>query len=282
MERDIKVIFENGVFKELFLQFIHYKQSLGFQYGLSIQTNLQRLNSRLNEFQLDTPRLTKEIAESLGSKRSYEAPATQQKRISLLRHFAEFLNDMGYEAYVYPINYNVKWSDCFAPYIFSHEQINSIFLAADLLKPMKVSPTFHLVWPTFLRVLYGCGLRLSETLKLRTIDVDLDAGIIYVNKSKKGTSRYVPMSVSLRKCCLKYAQKINLTNSEYFFPAPGKDRYSINAAFSQIKKIYAKAGIPHLSNGRLPRVHDLRHTYCCHALEQMQKMGLISTMHCLS
>lgn len=274
MERKSEVVFDDGVFKELFLQFISYKQGLGFQYGYVVQSNLQRLNSRLNKFQLDAPRLTKEIVEELGGRRSHEAPATQQKRISLLRHFAEFLNNMGYEAYVYPINYSVKWIDCFAPYIFSHNQIKSIFAAADSLSPAKVSPTLHLVWPAYLRVLYGCGLRLSEALGLKTADMDLDAGIIYIDKSKKGTSRYVPMSASLTKYCSEYALKNNLTDSEYFFPAPSKNQYSVNAAFEQIKRIYGKAGIPRLSNGQLPRVHDLRHTYCCHALEQMQENGL--------
>jgi len=268
-----KAVFEDGVFKELFLTFIKYKQGLGFQYGHAIQANLRRLNVQLNEFQLHMPILTKEIVESLCSKRPHEAPATQQKRVSLLRHFAEFLNEMGYEAYVYPANYSVKWIDCFAPYIFNHEQINNIIMAADSLKPLKASPTYHLVWPAFIRVLYGCGLRLSEGLELKTIDVDLDAGIIYIDKSKKGTSRFVPLSASLTKYCREYALKMNLTDSKYFFPSPRKTRYSVNAAFGQIKKVYAKAGIPHLSNGRLPRIHDLRHAYCCHALEQMQEKG---------
>jgi integrase/recombinase XerD len=267
------VSLKNGVFKELFLQFLQYKQGLGFQYGYSVQSCLIRINSNLNEWQLESPVLTKDMVESIVARRPAEAPATQQKRACLLRHFAEFMNDMGYEAYVYPAFYNVKWIDCFAPYIFSQSQMQSIFSAADLLEPIKWSPLYNLVWPAVIRMLYGCGLRISEALELKTVNVDLERGTLYVDKSKMGTSRYVPMSASLTKYCSEYAEKVNLSTCEYFFPSPSNGRYSVNAAFIQIKKIYYMAGIPRLSNGQLPRIHDLRHTFCCHALEQMQTNG---------
>lgn len=139
------VSFKDGVFKELFLQFIQYKQGLGFQYGHSIQSYLLRINSSLNEWQLESPILTKDMVECIVVRRSGEAPATQQKRASLLRHFAEFMNDMGYQAYVYPAFYNVKWIHCFVPYIFSQSQLQSVFSAADSLKPIKRSPLYDLV-----------------------------------------------------------------------------------------------------------------------------------------
>lgn len=122
-------------------------------------------------------------------------------------------------------------------------------------------------------MLYGCGLRLSEALDLKTVNVDLAKGTLYVDKSKMSTSRYVPMSPSLAKYCSEYAEKANLFIHEYFFPSPSNGRYSANAATTQIKKIYSLAGIPRLSNGQLPRIHDLRHTFCCHALEHMQANG---------
>jgi integrase len=212
--------------------------------------------------------------EKLSERRSEETPATQFKRVSLLRHFAQFLNDMGIDAYITPSNYSVKLVDGFAPYIFSYEQVKSIFSAADSLPPKKISPYYHFVWPAFIRVLYGCGLRLSEALSLRTIDVNLINGIIYVDKSKKGTSRYVPMSATLTEYCIKYAHAVYLEKQLYFFTAPDGGRYSATTAYSTIKGIYERALIPRLSNGLLPRIHDLRHSFCCHALEQMQAKNL--------
>ena len=269
---DSNVIFEESAFSEYFNQFVSYKQGLGFRYGYPVQCNLSQLNKQLIE--LKATGLDRCVVEKISERRPGEAPGTQLKRISLLRHLAQFLNDMGIEAYIAPTSYCVKWIDCFSPYIFSHEQIQSIFAAADSIPHKKTSPCYHLVWPSFIRVLYGCGLRLSEALSLRAVDVDLSDGIIYVDKSKKGTSRYVPMSTTLTEYCVIYANAVQIKDHTYFFPAPDGGRYHVNTAYARIKNIYEQARIPKLSNGLLPRVHDLRHTFCCHALEKMQAANL--------
>jgi integrase len=84
------------------------------------------------------------------------------------------------------------------------------------------------------------------------------------------------MSASLLRYCGLYAErmKIDMNGNCYFFPAPDGGRYGINTAQSAIKKIYTIAGIPHMSNGRLPRIHDVRHTFSCHSLEMIQQQGL--------
>lgn len=276
-EREYTTTFDDGIFKELFLKFIQYKRGLGFKYGSEVESALSLINTKLNSYHIETLRLSKEIVVKLAERIPHEASATQAKRIGYLRHFAVFLNNMGYDAYVYPQLYNVKSDNGFSPYIFSHEQISAIISASDSLKYTANSPHYHMVWPAFVRVLYGCGLRLSEALRLRIKDIDLENGVLYIEKSKKNTSRYVPMSASLLQYCGFYVNsiKIDMMNDNgYFFPAPDGGRYGINTAQSAIKKIYTIAGIPRMSNGRLPRVHDIRHTFSCHSLEMIQQQGL--------
>lgn len=265
--------FEQGCFSNLFEQFIKYKQSLGFKYGYHTQKVLVQLNRELNRMETGKTVLTRNAVESLASHHNDEAPATQAKRAALLRHFAEFMVDMGYEAYIYPIHCSRITYDSFDPYIFTHEQMAAIIQASDSLRPTSESPRYHFVWPAFMRVLYCCGLRLSEAVNLRVADVDLDNGILYIGKSKNGTSRYVPVSNSLQKYLQKYAMDAALTENEdtYFFPAPDGGHYHKNTAYERIKSFYQSAGIPKLGNGRFPRIHDVRHTYSCHALEMMQQ-----------
>lgn len=275
IEKEYTVTFEDGIFKELFLKFIQYKRGLGFKYEREIEYALSRLNKKLNSYDIELPRLPKEVVEKLAERIPSETSATQVKRIGFLRHFAIFLNNMGYQAYVYPKLYNVKYDSGFSPYIFSHDQIAAIISASDSLRCSVKSPKYHMVWPAFVRVLYGCGLRLSEALRLQVKDVDLKNGVLYIEKSKKNTSRYVPMSISLTQYCVFYAErmKIDMDGNGYFFPAPDNGRYAIYTSRSAIKKIYAQAGIPHMSNERLPRVHDIRHTFSCHSLEMIQQQG---------
>jgi integrase len=239
IEKEYAVTFGDGVFKELFLKFIQYKKGIGFKYGREVESALSKLNNKLNAYHMETLQLPKEIVEKLAERIPSEASATQAKRIGFLRHFAIFLNNMGHEAYVYPQLYNVKSNSSFSPYIFSYEQISAIVSASDSLGCSAKSPKHHIVWPAFVRVLYGCGLRLSEALRLQTKDIDLKNGVLYIEKSKKNTSRYVPMSKSLMQYCINYAvrMKLDMDNNGYFFPAPDNGKYGINTARYAIKKL---------------------------------------------
>ena len=56
--------------------------------------------------------------------------------------------------------------------------------AADNLPVRNNAPTRHLVIPAVIRLLYCCGFRIGEVLRLRVKDVDLDTGIITVHNGK--------------------------------------------------------------------------------------------------
>lgn len=45
-----------------------------------------------------------------------------------------------------------------------------------------------------LRLIYGCGLRISEAIKLRVGDVDLQTGVLLIRAAKFNKDRYVPMA----------------------------------------------------------------------------------------
>jgi site-specific recombinase XerD len=159
-DRKRTIEFEDGVFKDLWLQFIQYKRDSGFKYSDSPEYTMRVLNRNLNTYNLNTPCLTKEMVEQLAAKKANESRITQSKRISILRHFALFMIHMGLAAYVYPIKYKANDRSSFVPYIFTRDQIKAIFTAADSLKPLPKHPRYHLVYPTLVRILYGCGLRI--------------------------------------------------------------------------------------------------------------------------
>ena len=55
--------------------------------------------------------------------------------------------------------------------------------------------------PLLFRMLYGCGLRISEALALLKSDVDLKDGVLHIRHGKNDRERIVPMSVSLTEEC---------------------------------------------------------------------------------
>lgn len=123
-------------------------------------------------------------------------------------------------------------------------------------------------------MLYGCGLRVSEALCLKCEHVDLDNGILIIMNGKNNVSRLVPVSESLRWYLTMYDSKVERAENPYFFPALRNERYSPTTILNQFRRLQEKVGIPRLRNGQYPRIHDLRHTFSVHALEQMIHRGM--------
>ena len=144
----------------------------------------------------------------------------------------------------------------------------------------SMAPRRHLIMPVLFRVLYCCGLRANEALKLKGEDVDLQQGILTIRNSKNGKTRYVPMSAELTKVCADYdkTRLVGPPGSDWFFAAPDGGRYDIRAIYDTFRTLLWKAGISHGGRGKGPRLHDFRHpnvkpktqTFSRHTFESIQ------------
>lgn len=123
----------------------------------------------------------------------------------------------------------------------------------------------HLALPVIFRILYGCGLRVSEVVGLRYKDVNLEDGILTIRKAKTDRDRYIPLSDSVKEACISYADKIWWEkDSDFFFPAPDKTMLSPMTVYQRYRRYLEVAGISHGGKGQGPRLHDIRHPYVKH------------------
>lgn len=264
------------IYRDIALEYVDYKQSLGFKYSYAEQSKINRMLRFIYAHSKSDPilALQPELVKAYAKKRDNESARTLHTRQSHIRQFALFLNLRGISAFVYPKEL-VKVSKSFVPYIFTKDEMNRIFQEADAIKPNKnkfINTPY--IYPAVIRMLYGSGLRVSEALALKCEHVDLDNGILVVMKGKNNVSRLVPVSESLRQYLSIYNSKVVRMGNPYFFPALHLERYAPITIRNQFKMLEEKAGIPQLSTGRYPRVHDLRHTFSVHALEQMIRKGM--------
>jgi len=258
------------------MEYVDYKHSLGFKYSYAEQSKVNSMldfiyaNSKSNPILA----LQSELVNTYASKKDNESARSLHARQSHIRQFAIFLNLRGVPAYVYPKKL-VKITEDFVPYIFTKDEISRILRVADAIGPNKNKfvNTPH-IYPAVIRVLYGCGLRVSEALTLKCEHVDLDNGILVIMNGKNNVSRLVPVSESLRQYLFMYDSKVERSRNPYFFPALHNERYSPTTILNQFKKLEKKANISPLSTGKYPRIHDLRHTFSVHALEQMICRGI--------
>ena len=252
--------------------FIREKRAVGHVYETS-QGNLQAFDRFCCEYYTAETQLTRTIAMHWGQRRPDEHVNTLIRRITPIRQFAKYLNRIGVQAYVIPRAAGAKGVR-YIPHIFTKEELTAFFAALDQCKYNVHSPVRHLVLPVIFRVLYCCGLRSSEVIGLRVENLDLTTGKITILQSKGHKDRVVMLSEDVLHLCQNYDQKVRcaLPQRTHFFPNPQGSRYTQGFLGLAFHEFWDKAGILHVSGNR-PRVHDFRHAFAVHRLNQWVKEG---------
>ncbi len=262
-----------GSFGDLLIQFVQFKQSLGYKY-IAEEEMLKRFSKFTVNYTVKDYILTKKLVDAWTEKRPTERDVTREKRINNIRQFAKYLADLGYEAYIPYCKIKVD-RNSYVPYIFTQEQLRSFFAVCDDIKPHPLSNR-HLFLPAIYRLLYGCGLRISEALALKLRDVDLKDGIVTIHGAKFSKDRLTPMSSSLQLYLKRYFVKVHGVSEpeDYFFIKKDKTPIASSTVYKSFRNLLWQSGISHGGKGRGPRLHDFRHTFAVNSLNNMVKNGL--------
>lgn len=255
--------------------FVAEKRFAGYKYETEAKM-LYRFDRFLSDEAFPGFPLRRDMIEKYTAKTPYEAHRNHYSRYCLIRQLCEFALQSGYDAYVPPPPGKARPRDGFVPYIFSQDEIRRLLNSADSMSPCIKCPQRHTVFPMMLRLLYCCGLRVSEALNLTLDDVDLEAGILRILESKNNKDRLVPMSVSLTAYTRVYAKVIHARSggSSAFLPTSRRKAWSPRTVNTNFHKILFAAGIPYGGFGAGPRVHDLRHTFAVHCLKAWVTAGV--------
>lgn len=272
-----KPVYEfHSVFAPQMRGYIELKETLGEKTTVPGNT-LRQFDRYCCSAGISMASLTAELADGWLLSKAGEKPETHSSRISVLWCFAKYLKSTGNSVSWRPVPGYAGRKKRYVPYIFSKDEIAGILAAADAMHPSYGSSRFHLVFPAVVRVMYGCGLRVSEALSLKVEDVDLDGGFLSISASKFGKDRKLPMSASLTEYLRGYrignGELIGIGGGGWFFPNAKGECYSQRTVYDKFRQILWNAGISHQGKGKGPRVHDLRHTFAVHALQQNVEQG---------
>ncbi|MCB0832678.1 MAG: tyrosine-type recombinase/integrase, partial [Bacteroidetes bacterium] len=257
----------------LFEDFIIEKMALGNRFMAGSQI-LIRFDRFLAAKGLETPTLPRFLVEEWLKRREYESAKTQRKRFNLTRQFAEHLALRGYDVHIPDSTHQPIVRDDFAPYIFSYEEIRQFFIAVDQLPSTARSPYRHIIIPQLFRLLYGCGLRIGEAVRLTRSDVDLKRGILTIRNSKFGKSRLVPMAPTLTVRLKRMLGQLDrMTSQTHVFPGRCDGHIIRDTVYLIFRDTLWKIGISHRGRSKGPCLHDLRHTFACHRLAKWYREG---------
>lgn len=205
--------------------------------------------------------------------------STWYSRYSALAGFYRYTLSRGLAATSPLPTVKPRFSGSFVPYIYTHEELSRLLATALIYqKKYRCSLDPHTV-KTMLLLLYGAGLRVSEALSLRLVDVDRGQAVLTIRDSKFFTSRLVPIGSQLNERLKQYAALQQRSGAAQNLDAPFFVRHdgqrihirTIEAAFRHVRK---KAGISRTDGGRYqPRLHDLRHSFAVHRLTSWYRGG---------
>ncbi len=136
------------------------------------------------------------------------------------------------------------------PNVLSKEEIKLILTASSNLKHRAM-----------LSMLYSCGLRCGEVLRLKPEHIDSNRFLVLVKQSKGRKDRIIPLSLKMLALLKEYYKSYR--PSTWLFEGQKKgEPYDARSLQLVLKQSLAKANIK-----RPASLHWLRHSYATHLLE---------------
>lgn len=148
----------------------------------------------------------------------------------------------------------------FLPVILSQQEVKLI-----------LNQTNNLKHKALLSTIYGLGLRISELINLKIINIDSDRMLVHIHNAKGKNDRMVMLPetllVILRAYFKAYKPKI------YLFEGRENNKYSASSVRNVLKKALELAKIKKQAS-----VHSLRHSFATHLLENGTDIRIIQKL----
>ena len=256
-----------SIFKDELNYFIKYKRSLGLKYEKET-LRLRYVDNILYSINLKSKKITKEIFYKL-TKRNNMQGENYARQYGVTKDFCKFLISNEYKN-IYYEDKKFNIINNYKPIIFNDEEIKVLFKTMDDYKENYNGKKYYQLYYTYsilFRLLYACGLRVSEVIRININDINFEENTINIIDSKKHISRSVVFSNSIKKCIEDYIKLFNINEGLVFRNTRNNiiDSESLRLFYKKILKLSNLNDNSH--------IHDLRHCYCNKAFNQMLEKG---------
>jgi integrase len=256
--------------------YIAYRRSLGFQFRDDKDGGeLFRFGMYADKINHRGP-ITTSLAVQWAKNTGKNAPIHWARRLDLVRGFAQYralfdpCTEIPAQGLLGTSRYLRK-----TPYIYTDQDIVALQTAASSIRSkIGLVPKTH---ETLFGLLACTGLRVSEALALTNGDVNLEEGFLKIRGTKFQKSRLVPLHVSAVAALRAYSEFRN----RYYNPGASQQFFLRDAglplAYYHVRKrfkyIRRKLNWTVQGRTRLPRIHDLRHTFAVRRILRWYQEG---------
>lgn len=201
-------------------------------------------------------------------------PQEWSVRLSIARGFARYLRTLDGRAEVPPPDLLPRCRRRPTPYLYSDAEIAALMAATDTLGLPLTRATYR----TLIGLLAVTGMRVGEALALDRSDVDIAAGCVTVRGGKSGAARELPLHESalraLQEYCSVRDRRWPRPKSPAFFLSAAGTRLFYANVYRTFRGLLIQAGLPVLAGGRIPRIHDVRHSFAVATLLDWYRAGV--------
>lgn len=241
---------------------VQQKRQSGYIYD-SAKYILIQFDRFCIENDINEPVITKEISDAWNSYHASEAKSRRASRMSVLRQLAQYMTEQGKECYI-PLKFSAH--SYRMPYVMNDNEIREFFVVADHYVPKIKGLRLQILaeeYKVLFRLIYCCGLRVSEARKLKINNIDFEKRTALILCSKGDKDRLIYIADDVCEICLQMINTLRQKYkfySEYLFPSSNPDKplqvASINTKF---KEFWKKTSV--VSDFRYPTVHSLRYSF---------------------
>ena len=150
-----------------------------------------------------------------------------------------------------------------------------VVLSSDEIKRI-ISSISNVKHKMIIKLIYGCGLRVGELIKLKLSDVDGNRLRLHIRCSKGYKDRYVPLNQELISDLRSYYQ-IFKPRVYLFEGAKSKQKNIVPYSSTSVRAIFKRA----VKKARINKhvvLHSLRHSYATHLMEHGIDLRYIQTL----
>lgn len=167
-----------------------------------------------------------------------------------------------------------------SPFLFTEEDIRRLLAQADKLEPASTSPLRRDNYRLAVVLLFTTGIRRGELVRLTLGDFDKGEKTLAIRESKFHKSRIVPLSASTAGEMVTFLERRRAAGAPQVPASPllwnrcdGGRAYTGAGLAMGLRALMRDAGILK-QDGRVPRVHDIRHSFAVNALLRWYRAGI--------
>jgi len=263
----------------VFSRYVDLKRALGRRFDLPSRT-LESLDRFLHNQSAKYPDLNAAAFQAWCHTNEHVSSGVRRVRMLEVCSFCLYRRRTEPQCFVPDPSSFPAYHQRLKPYIFSEAEVEKLLRAASNLKRNPSSPVRPEIIRLAIALLFTTGIRRGELLALTLGDYNRWESTLHIRETKFYKSRLLPLNDSIADemdHCLRARTRRRLPVSSdtalIWNAAWGGGAYSGTNLRLCLRPLLQKCGIVN-SKGKLPRIHDFRHSFAVNALLRWYRAGV--------